>query len=675
MYIDYQKSSIRTVRKAARFIRNNLLLLVVSAAVIIPGSKVGVFDNDIWNSYALQAVGLTGADDQEMERAVDISELINPQGHGYAFVGAETLPNEQLEDGVPVASGETARHSASEGAAKSTDIVIVDPLKLSKFSQNRTSAADEPVQLASVSNYGVSAIVDDSPTFVDTPLIRWTEYVVRRNDTLSKVFQRNGVDRKIAFALVRNNEAKLLHKIYPGDTFNFAKDAKGNLLGIELRRRKNKVLMIYFGDGSPDVIAPDEAKQVGSLHAFLQNVYQAKGPDEKESIEEIIPQLPDLSEMDLVWHDVTVRRGDTLSHIFNRLGLSRVEAITVANASKGNWLTSGLRPRQQIRIATSKEGKFVALEISHYDSITVRTVILHENDYLSGTREMESEVQEHHACATIKSNVYSAAKTVKMSTKVVDEYTDLFASRIDFSRQLQRGDEMCVLYEQTYVRKTPVESPRIIAASLRQKNNYIQAYRVKYDTGRIEYYDQNGVNMRGHFLRSPIKSARVTSVFTNNRFHPILKVNRKHLGVDYGARSGTPVRATSNGYVVKRKYNRGYGKFIVLRHGAKYETLYAHLSRYAKGSAVGSYVEQGQVIGYVGSTGLSTGPHLHYEFRVNGVHRDPLGYNMPQGEKIAESAREAFSKIVEKLSARLASIEKPMLVYTPREPAEELAKE
>ena len=652
--------------------RNNLMMLVVSAAVIIPGSRVVVFDADIWNSYAVEAVGLTGVDDQEMERAASVGELLNPQTS--SSVTADQVSGKQIAHAeAPIAPDNESRQSVAANPAAQT--VTPNRAPTSKSSTSSTIVIADPIQLASVSNYGVSAIVDDSSTLVETPIIRWTEDVVKRNDTLTKVFRRNGVDKKIALQLSRQRDTKLIHRIYPGDTFNFAKDAKDNLLGIELRRRKNKVLMIYFGDGGADVISPDEAKQVGSLHAFLQKVYRVQGSDDKDNIGQMLPQLPDLSEMDLDWHDVTVRRGDTLSHIFKRVGLSRLEAITVANASKGNWLTSGLRPQQKVRIATSKDGKFVAVEISLIDSATVRTVVLHENDYLSGTREMESEVQEHHACATIKSNVYNAAKSVNMSMKVVDEYTDLFGSRIDFSRQLHRGDEMCVLYEQTYVQTTPVESPRIIAASLRQKNAYIQAYRVNYDTGRVEYYDQDGINMRGHFLRSPIKSARVTSVFTNNRFHPILKVNRKHLGVDYGARTGTPIRATSNGHVVKRQYNRGYGKFIVLRHGAKYETLYAHLSRYAKGSGVGNYVKQGQVIGYVGSTGLSTGPHLHYEFRVNGVHRDPLGYAMPKGEKIAESAREAFNQIVEKMSARLASIEKPMLVYTPREPAEELAKE
>ena len=651
MASDDIKTAIKTSHKLKQFIQRHFMVLAVSAAILIPGSWVVGIDDRHWNGTDLGVQPIA----ETLETDLGLHQ---PDNFGESFTSS---PAPAL-----------ALATASDTHSSTTPSEVKWPVDSTDTPESPPLSA-EPIQLAAVSDHGVSAIIDDSTVFTDPPIIRWSETVVRRNDTLGRVFKRNKVDVKIAYRLVKIKDAKLIHRIYPGDRINFAQNESGKLIGIELRRGKNKVLMVHLADGDIEIVSPDEAKRVGTLHAYLNRVYETQEPDRK--IEEMIPKLPDLSQMDLVWHAETVRRGDTLSHIFRRVGLSQTEAITVAGAPSGSWLSSGLKPGQKIRIATSAEGKFVALELPNINSTTVRTVILHENDYLTGTREMESEVQEHHACVKIKSNVYSAAKGVSMSSLVVDEYTELFGSRIDFNRQLQRGDEMCVIYEQTYVKGRAVRSPQIVAASLRQKNAYIQAYRVKYHTGRVEYYDQDGIALKGHFLRSPIKSGRVTSVFTSNRFHPILKVNRKHLGVDYGARTGTPIRATSNGYVIKRQYDSGYGKFIVLRHGSKYETLYAHLSRYAKGSGVGNYVEQGQVIGYVGSTGLSTGPHLHYEFRVNGVHRDPLSYPMPKGEQIAESAREAFDKVVNILSARLASIEKPMLVYIPAEPAEELAKE
>jgi len=206
-----------------------------------------------------------------------------------------------------------------------------------------------------------------------------------------------------------------------------------------------------------------------------------------------------------------------------------------------------------------------------------------------------------------------------------------------------------------------VKQPVILAASLHQRDNLIQVYRFENEYSTNPYYDQYGINMKGYFLRSPIKYARVTSVFSNNRFHPILKRNRPHRGVDYGARTGTPIHATADGVVNKRRNERGYGKVIFLKHGSKYETVYAHMSKFASGTRPGSRVKQGQVIGYVGSTGLSTGPHLHYEFRVNGIHKDPLNYPLPKGKPIPEHLTEQYEQYVEVFSEKLFQANEPKL--------------
>ena len=506
--------------------------------------------------------------------------------------------------------------------------------------------------------------LDTEQLYAEPPSLYWSTATVKENDSLIGVFQRNNLTAATAIQLTKMRGAEAIRVLHPGDEFRIAFDSRDEAVGIEFRRKKRQSLMILFEDGGISIVDKEKAKQAGTLQALL---------DEKiEIISEIAPQestqpLPSLDESRLVWHDVKIRNGDTLSHIFRRLGLSGTEAVKVANAPAENWLKSGLKPKQEFRIAITEDGKFAALEVSNLPTAQLRTVIAQDNEYLVGYRKLKSEVQEHYACSKIRVNLYEAAKAVKLPSSVVEEFANIFASRIDFSRQLRKGDEYCVIYEQTYLKGNPANGPRIVAAYLRQKNDLIQAFRYTREDGHTIYFDQNGLNMQGHFLRSPIKYARVTSVFSDNRFHPVLKKHRKHMGVDYGARTGTPVRATAHGVVVKRSNDAGYGKMILLRHGSSYETVYAHMSKFGNGTAPGSRIKQGQIIGYVGKTGLATGSHLHYEFQVNGVHRDPLNYDMPMGEPIAKKNRENYNQLVNRLSEKLNNIDQPMLAYSPSE--------
>ena len=506
--------------------------------------------------------------------------------------------------------------------------------------------------------------LDTEQLYAEPPSLYWSTATVKENDSLIGVFQRNNLTAATAIQLTKMRGAEAIRVLHPGDEFRIAFDSRDEAVGIEFRLKKRQSLMILFEDGGISIVDKEKAIQAGTLQALL---------DEKiEIISEIAPQestqpLPSLDESRLVWHDVKIRNGDTLSHIFRRLGLSGTEAVKVANAPAENWLKSGLKPKQEFRIAITEDGKFAALEVSNLPTAQLRTVIAQDNEYLAGYRKLKSEVQEHYACSKIRINLYEAAKAVKLPSSVVEEFANIFASRIDFSRQLRKGDEYCVIYEQTYLKGNPANGPRIVAAYLRQKNDLIQAFRYTREDGHTIYFDQNGLNMQGHFLRSPIKYARVTSVFSDNRFHPVLKKHRKHKGVDYGARRGTPVRATAHGFVVKRSNDAGYGKMILLRHGSSYETVYAHMSKFGNGTAPGSRIKQGQIIGYVGKTGLATGSHLHYEFQVNGVHRDPLNYDMPMGEPIAKKNRENYNQLVNRLSEKLNNIDQPMLAYSPSE--------
>ena len=586
---------------------------------------------------------------------VDADNLVFPVSDlGLQFTeSSEAEPEYSIQSQV-VPIGKPAPE-ATPTATKVNQVVMINP------DQQTTPPA---IPTDTESDLQTVTPIDTEQLYAEPPSLYWSTATVEENDSLIGVFQRNNLTVATAMQLTKVRGAEAIRVLQPGDEFRIAFDSRDEAIGIEFRRKNRQSLMILFEDGEISIVDKERAKQVGTLQALLS--------EEIEIISEIAPQestqpLPNLDESKLVWHDVKVRNGDTLSHIFRRLGLSGTEAVKVANAPAENWLKSGLKPKQKFRIAITENGKFAALEVSNLPTAQLRTVIAQDNDYLVGYRKLKSEVQEHYACSKIRVNLYEAAKAVKLPSSVVEEFANIFASRVDFSRQLRKGDEYCVIYEQTYLKGNPANGPRIIAAYLRQKNDLIQAFRYTREDGHTIYFDQNGLNMQGHFLRSPIKYARVTSVFSDNRFHPVLKKRRKHMGVDYGARKGTPVRATAHGVVAKRSNDASYGKVIVLRHGSKYETVYAHMSKFGNGAAPGNRIKQGQVIGHVGNTGLATGSHLHYEFRVNGVHRDPLNYQMPMGKSIAKKDRENYNQLVNRLSEKLNNIDQPMLAYSPSE--------
>ncbi len=481
----------------------------------------------------------------------------------------------------------------------------------------------------------------------------WSTTVFKRNDTLSKVLQRNGIKLKTMYQLLDAPGTDMLKIVYPKDQLTIARGGGGELVGIEFRREKKGVLMFVFTDDDVELIVPAVAENAGSLRNIFDKQHRVATQEKQESF---VNAVAAVKEQELKWLEVTVRDGDTLGRIFGRLGISG--ALEVALAPSGNWLSSGLMPKQEIRIATRADDTFAMIEVFDFKSEKIRMVIADGEDYTVGFRKMQPEIREYQACASVKNNLYSAAKSAEIPFEAVDEFADIFASRIDFSRQLQKGDRYCMIYERKFVKERIVGRVGIVAASLEQQNHKTQAFRVTDEIGDTRYYDQYGENMLGHFLRAPVKSARVTSVFSNNRFHPILKKYRKHQGVDYGAARNTPIISTADGVVVRRANNpSGYGKVIVIQHGSKYQTLYAHMNKFAKNTGTGSYVKRGQVIGYVGSSGQSTGDHVHYEFRVNGVHRDPLNYPMPKGKPVPAELREEFDRKIAVLSPRLQGID------------------
>jgi len=254
----------------------------------------------------------------------------------------------------------------------------------------------------------------------------------------------------------------------------------------------------------------------------------------------------------------------------------------------------------------------------------------------------------------IRSSLFAASDAVGLPDAITMQLAEVFSGDIDFHHDLRRGDWFAVVYEMRDIDGQPAGAGRIVAAEFVNKGNAYRAFSWQGTDGAPGYYAEDGKNLRKAFMRSPVSFTRITSGFSMARFHPFLQTWRAHKGVDFAAPTGTPVHAAGDGTVASAGRENGYGNAVVLKHGAAYSTVYAHLSRFASGIKPGMRVAQGDVIGYVGQTGWATGPHLHYEFRVNNEQRNPMTIALPAAQPLPAAERAAYLERVELLSAQLA---------------------
>ncbi len=271
------------------------------------------------------------------------------------------------------------------------------------------------------------------------------------------------------------------------------------------------------------------------------------------------------------------------------------------------------------------------------------------------------ETRLAYASGTIDSSLFAAGQKAGLSDTVVMQLAAIFGWDVDFALDIRHGDSFTVLYEQQYLDGEKLADGNIIAAEFINQGTAYNAIRFTDPSGNGGYYTPAGLSMRKAFLRSPVDFYRISSRFQRERLNPVLHIRRPHLGVDYAAPTGTPIKAAGDGKIIFRGRKGGYGNVIIIQHTGVYRTLYGHMSRFRGGLSVGSHVRQGQVIGYVGMTGLATGPHLHYEFLVNGTHRNPLTVKLPNASPIAAKYRAAFEAQAKTLMARLDTVKRTTL--------------
>lgn len=350
-----------------------------------------------------------------------------------------------------------------------------------------------------------------------------------------------------------------------------------------------------------------------------------------------------------------IKSGENISSIFSKLDLNKGTLHNIIHANEQGKLFADIRPGKSLEIATNDQNELVSLRYKRnaYETLTA-TRSGDGFDVKLISKETETKVAK--ASATIHSSLFWDGKNAGLSDKLIMQLANIFAWDIDFALNLRENDSFSLTYEKLYIDGKAYDTGNILAAEFNNNGQTYTAVRYEDDDGKVSYYTPEGKNMRKTFIRTPVDFARISSHFDLKRKHPVLNRIRAHKGVDYAASTGTPIKSTGSGKISFLGRKGGYGRVVIVQHGQGYSTLYAHMSKFKKGQEVGQRVQQGDVIGYVGKSGLATGPHLHYEFRINGVHRNPLTVKFPHAESITKSQMAAFKQQTQPLLTALNQI-------------------
>jgi len=352
------------------------------------------------------------------------------------------------------------------------------------------------------------------------------------------------------------------------------------------------------------------------------------------------------------WRTERTKSGDTVAELMQRLNIKDAAASDYlrndANSISFRKLPSG----KEVQAETDVTGALVSLRYLGEDG---SQVVIKKQDQQFTTETIAAQLEKRLFVRTgeIKTSLYAATDAAGMPESAANQLTQIFNGDIDFHHDLRRGDKFTAVYEMTYSNGALVNTGRIQAAEFVNQGQVYRAVLFSSDDQHSDYYTPEGKSLKKAFLRSPIAFSRVSSGFTTARFHPVLNKWRAHKGTDFAAAIGTPIKATSDGIVSFAGRQNGYGNVINLKHSSHLSTVYGHMSRFAKGIRNGKHVSQGDVIGYVGMTGITSGPHCHYEFKIDGQQRDPLRVALPNAQPITSANLAEFKSLADNFSARL----------------------
>jgi murein DD-endopeptidase MepM/ murein hydrolase activator NlpD len=368
-----------------------------------------------------------------------------------------------------------------------------------------------------------------------------------------------------------------------------------------------------------------------------------------DSIADAPPALESIEPPGIIL-DLLVKRGDTLEVLFRRNDLSLADLAAMVALPDASGALKLLKPGDRLEIA-HRDGQVLSLQ-REIDDIKLLSIARQDAGFAANTIEREVDIRTTGAHGEIASSLFEASSAANISDRTTMDMAGIFEWDIDFIQDVRERDTFTVIYEELWRDGVKLRDGEIVAAEFVNQGKSFRAARFRDESGRSGYFTPEGRSVRKAFIRAPLNFTRVSSNFNPSRRHPVMNTIRAHRGVDYAAPTGTPIRAAGDGKVLFRGVQGGYGNTIVLQHGGNITTLYGHLSRFGSARA-GGRVSQGEVIGYVGRSGLATGPHLHYEYRLNGAHRNPRTVALPPADPIAAEQQTAFRTATDPLWRQL----------------------
>lgn len=426
------------------------------------------------------------------------------------------------------------------------------------------------------------------------------------------------------------------------DTVDVPRDTRGRrwaLFTVGLALPLIGVLLLFVSEANQST-APQHTAAIASVsdppeEAQLVETAPVDTPAPEPAVEDSSALL-----------DLLVERGDTLEELFRRNGLDLIDLAAIVDMPEVGAGLKRLKPGDHLEIS-HREGEVLSLR-RELDDVKVLSITRGAAGFEATTLERSVDVRTSGAHGVIESSLFEAGVAAGMSDKLTMAMAGIFEWDIDFIQDVRDGDEFTVVYEELWRDGAKLRNGEIVAAEFINQGKVYRAARFRDATGRADYFTPDGLSMRKAFLRAPLEFTRISSKFNPSRRHPVLNTIRAHRGVDYAAPTGTPIRAAGDGKVTFRGVQGGYGNVLVLQHSNSITTVYGHMSRFA-GAKVGNRVRQGEIIGYVGQSGLATGPHLHYEYRVDGVHRNPLTAIKPPADPVPAEYRDEFDTATESL--------------------------
>ena len=518
---------------------------------------------------------------------------------------------------------------------------------------------------------------------------RWSDYTVLKGDNLSIIFRRAGLSPRDVLNISNATAAeKTFVRMLPGEKISFQLNDK-SLQQIKYVISANTTIVITKSDAaesgysltrevkttqaltssdqresaaiSEQAIKPSQTPNpVVAVAVTVDTNNQAPSDQASEQSNDASPDTtiqPAPSELDIIlkqqdssqlenWVYYNVQAKDNLTTLFTRAGLTYTDVHYVSGATGEQRTFERLMPGERIGFLI-RSGHLLKIQ---YIISPLKTVLLTRTDksnYQVETLQRTPKISYKSVAGKIENSLFVDALNAGLTNNMTMNFAKVFAWDVDFSQDLQPGDKFKVIYEEITIDGKKIKDGNIVAAQFDIGGQSLIGIFYRDSDGGVGFYTPDGHSMRKAFLRMPVEFARISSKFNPRRKHPILNTIRAHKGVDYAAKRGTPIMASGNGKIVYRGRKGSFGNTIVIQHGTSFNTLYAHMSRFNKAFKLGSRVQQGQVIGYVGSTGAVTGAHLHYEFRVDGVHKNPLKVKIPKALALDPKELKAFKVVAE----------------------------